>query len=172
MLAWLEVCTMMPAIAPVLLLSLCFTLAACIGPRGLVSPQATSAQALARMGTPTDIRFDASGEELWEYATGPSGLETYLVRIGADGRVREVTQLLTQERLMTIEPGKSTKRDVRHRLGRPKEISFLRSGEVWSWRFRLGGVQTGHLAVAFNPDGTVRDRMVLLDSDGERSRDK
>ena len=154
------------------LLALCMTVAGCVGPRNLVSPQATGAETLARMGTPTDIRFDANGDELWEYATGPAGLETYLVRIGRDGRVRDVTQLLTQERLMTIEPGKHTKRDVRHLLGRPKEISFLRSGEVWSWRFRLGGVQMGHLAVGFNPDGTVRDRMVLLDSDGERSRDK
>jgi hypothetical protein len=152
-------------------LALCLTLAGCLGPRGIVAPQTTSAQTLSRMGTPTDIRFDANGEELWEYATGPSGLETYLVRIGADGRVRDVTQLLTQERLMTIEPGKHTKRDVRHVLGRPSEVNFLHNGEAWSWRFRLGGVQTGHLAVGFNPDGTVRDRMVILDSSGDRSRD-
>lgn len=155
-----------------LLLGLCITISGCAGPRSLVSPQATSAQALARMGTPTDIRFDANGDELWEYATGPAGLETYLVRFGRDGRVRDVTQLLTQERLMTVEPGKHTKRDVRHLLGRPSEINFLRNGEAWSWRFRLGGVQLGYLVVGFNPDGTVRDRIVVLDSSGDRSRDK
>jgi hypothetical protein len=162
---------MKPSSALILLLPLSLSVAGCVGPRGLVSPQATSAETLARMGTPTDIRFDANGDELWEYATGPSGLETYLVRIGRDGRVRDVTQLLTQERLMTIEPGKSTRRDVRHLLGRPSEVNFLHNGEAWSWRFRLGGVQTGHLAVGFNPDGTVRDRMVILDSSGDRSRD-
>jgi hypothetical protein len=156
-------------LAPLLLV--CAVLAACVGPRGLVAPQATASQTLTRMGTPTDIRFDANGGELWEYATGPSGLETYLVRIGTDGRVTEVIQLLTQERLMMIEPGKHTKRDVRNLLGRPSEVNFLHSGEAWSWRFRLGGVQTGHLAVGFNPNGTVRDRMVILDSSGDRSRD-
>jgi len=145
-------------------------LGGCGAPGGIVPQQSTMTEVRARVGTPTDIRFDRNGDELWEYATGPSGYETYLVRFGADGRVKAVTQLITQEQLMKVEPGTMRKADVRHLLGRPSDESFLYSGTVWSWRYR-DGAQTGHLAVSFNDDGTVRERMVLFDSSADRSRD-
>jgi len=150
------------------LLSVMAFVAGCAGPRGLVPQQSTIVEVPAKAGVPTDIRFDRNGDELWEYATGPSGYETYLIRIGTDGKVKEVTQLLTEERLQSIVPGKMSKADVRHLLGRPSEVSFYRTGTVWSWRFK-SGVQPGYLAVSFNPDNTVKERMVLFDrTDGDR----
>lgn len=151
------------------LLSVMAFVTGCVGPRALVPQQSTIVEVRARAGAPTDIRFDRNGDELWEYATGPSGYETYLVRIGTDGKVKEVTQLLTEEQLLGIVPGKMSKADVRHLLGRPSEESFYRTGTVWSWRFK-SGARPGFLAVSFNPDNTVKERMVLLDpSDGDRS---
>jgi hypothetical protein len=146
-------------------------LAACALP-GSISPQkSTSSDVRAALGNPTDIRFDRNGEELWEYARGPAGHETHLVRIGADGKVREVTQILTQERLMSLTPGQSTKADARHLLGRPSDTSYPGTGEAWSWRFNLGGSQLGHLVVTFNPDGTVKERMVIRDAaSGDRDK--
>jgi len=147
-------------------------LAGCASPSSVKPQQTTMTDVRARVGTPTDIRFDRNGDELWEYATGPSGYETFLVRFAADGRVKDVTQLITQERLMRVEAGKMTKADVRALLGRPSDESFTMSGTVWSWRY-YDGAQTGYLAVSFNPDNTVRERMVLIDpSDGGNSRDK
>lgn len=155
---------------PTVLLSL-LLLAGCAGLRGIVPQQSSMVEVRAGAGIPTDIRFDRNGDELWEYATGPQGTETYLVRFGNDGKVREVAQLLTQEQLMKVVPGTMTKADVRHLLGRPSDESFYRSGTVWSWRFR-DGTQPGNLAVSFNSDNTVKDRMVLPDpSGGDRSRD-
>lgn len=155
---------------PILLLSVAL-LAGCAGPRALVPQQSTIVDMRARAGMPTDVRFDSNGDELWEYATGPEGLETYLVRVGADGKVKEVTQLLTEERLLAIVPGRMSKAEVRHLLGRPSELSFYSSGTVWSWRFR-SGAQTGFLAVSFNPDNTVKERMVLFDMSGGDKGDK
>jgi hypothetical protein len=146
-------------------------LAGCGSHGGIVPQQSTNVEVRAALGNPTDVRFDRNGEELWEYARGPAGHETRLVRIGNDGRVREVTQLVTQERLMSLTPGKSTKPDVRHVLGRPSDISYPRAGEAWSWRFDFGGTQLGHLVVTFNPDNTVKERMVVRDaSSGEREK--
>lgn len=151
------------------LLSIMAFVTGCAGPRALVPQQSTIVDARARAGPPTDIRFDRNGDELWEYATGPEGFETYLVRIGADGKVKEVTQLLTEERILAIVPGRMSKADVRHLLGRPSDESFYRTGTVWSWRFR-SGAQLGFLAVSFNPDNTVKERMVLFDtSSGDKS---
>jgi len=126
----------------------------------------------ARVGTPTDIRFDRNGDELWEYATGPMGYETHLVRIGTDGKVKEVTQILTEDQMLKLVPGTMTKADARNLLGRPSDQTFTASGTVWSWRFMKFGVQPGFLTVRFNPDNTVMDRIVILDPSGGMRADK
>jgi hypothetical protein len=145
-------------------------LAGCIStPASFAPGQASMPEVRARSGTPTDIRFDRNGEELWEYARGPAGSETYLIRFGSDGKVKEVTQLLTDDQLMKVVPGTMTKADVRHLLGRPSDETFTGAGTVWSWRFMRGGVQPGWLTVRFNPDNTVFERIAILDpTDGRR----
>lgn len=143
-------------------------LAGCASPRS-VGSGSTLVQMLAKAGPPTDIRFDRNGDELWEYATGPQGHETYLVRAGADGRVKEITQLLTDEQLNKIVPGKMNKADVRNILGKPSEQTFAAAGTVWSWRFKRDGSQLGFLTVRFNPDNTVFERIAIMESSGGRS---
>lgn len=148
--------------ATLIFLSCIALLGGCASPRSLVPGQSTVADARERVGRPTDIRFDRNGDELWEYATGPAGQETYVVRVGPDDRVKEVTQVLTEERLMSIVPGKTTKQDVRSLLGKPTDQSFYPTGTVWSWRYgSYSG--PGFLVVQFNRDNTVKDRMVMLD---------
>lgn len=135
----------------------------CASPGSVVPGQSTAGEVHDRVGMPTDIRFDANGDELWEYATGPSGTQTFLVRIGKDGRVKESTQLLTVDRFnAVIEVGKTTKRQVRDLLGRPADLRYLPSGLVWEWRARIGP-EFGHFAVRFDDNGVVRERMVLTD---------
>ena len=143
-------------------------LAGCASPRS-VGAGSTLVEMLAKAGPPTDIRFDRNGDELWEYATGPQGHETYLVRAGADRRVKEVAQLLTDEQLQKIVPGPMTKADVRHILGKPSEQSFTGAGTVWSWRFKRDGSQLGFLTVRFNPDNTVMERIAIMESSGGRA---
>jgi hypothetical protein len=138
----------------------------------MVPGQSTIVEMRARVGTPTDIRFDRNGDELWEYATGPMGYETHLVRIGTDGKVKEVTQILTEDQMLKLVPGTMTKADARNLLGRPSDQTFTASGTVWSWRFMKFGVQPGFLTVRFNPDNTVMDRIVILDPSGGMRADK
>jgi hypothetical protein len=146
-------------------------LSGCAGPGSLVSGQSTEADVRARLGTPTDTRAEPNGDKLWDYTTGPEGVETHRVRIGADGRVKDVSQLLSEDQLAKLVPGKSTMADVRNLLGRPAhDITYL-GGPSWSWRFKRDGLQPGWLVVAFNPDGTVRDRFAVIDpTDGGRDK--
>lgn len=144
-------------------------LGGCAGGGSLVAGQSTEADVRARMGTPTDTRTDR-GDKLWEYATGPEGFHTRLVRIGADGRVKEVTQLLTEEQFAKIVPGQTTKAEVRSLLGRPALETQYRSGLGWSWRHLKGGVQPGYMIVSFNPNDTVREKIIVVDQPGD-SRD-
>lgn len=145
-------------------------LAGCASPRAF-APGSSIVDVRARVGTPTDIRFDRNGDELWEYASGPAGFETYVVRAGADGKVKEVTQILTDDQLMKIAPGTMTKAEVRNLLGRPSDQTFTGAGTVWSWRFARTGVQPGYLLVTFNPDNTVKERIAIIDPTGGRMRE-
>ena len=155
-----------PTILPAMLVAAALT--GCVSPRSF-APGTSMVEMLARAGPPTDIRFDRNGDELWEYTTGPSGTVTYLVRSAADGKVKEITQMLTEDRMNTIVPGKMTKSDVRHILGKPSEMSYTAAGTVWSWRFLRDGVQPGFLTVRFNPDNTVYERIAIIDpTDGRR----
>jgi hypothetical protein len=123
----------------------------------------------ANVGNPTDVRFDDSGDELWEYAGGPRGTETYLVRAGPDGRVKAVTQLLTEDQFAKIVPGKMTKTDVRGLLGRPSDESFLYNGTSWNWRGDFGG-QKGYFVVHFDRNDVVRDKIIIFDMLDGRDR--
>ncbi len=145
-------------------------LTGCASPRAF-GPGSSMVGVLARAGPPTDICFDRNGDELWEYASGPQGTETYLVRAGSDGKVKEVTQILTDDQLMKIVPGTMTKADARNVLGRPSDQTFTGAGTLWSWRFHRNGVQPGYLLVTFNPDNTVKERIAIIDPTGGRMID-
>jgi hypothetical protein len=155
-------------LATLMLLPLAAVLAACAGPGALVS--GSEADVRARLGNPTDTRTEG-GDKVLEYATGPEGLYTYQVRVGADGKVRQVTQVLTEERFNTIAPGRTTKAEVRNLLGRPMDNTQFRAGETWSWRFLRMGVAPGYMVVKFNPDGTVAERIVIIDPSGDSPPD-
>ena len=161
----------MRLLTTLVMLSCIVLLAGCFNPRALVPGQSTEADVRDKMGKPTDIRVDRNGDRLWEFATGPEGTETYLVRMGADGKVKEVTQLLTEERFGTVVVGKTTKAEVRSLLGQPSEENSYPSGLSWSWRIRRGGVQPGYMVVRFNPDDTVNSKIIINDPSGD-SRDQ
>ena len=153
------------------LLSPVALMAACAGPNSLVSGQSTEAEVRTRMGAPTDTRTEPGGEKVWEYATGPEGFHTWQIRIGADGRVRQVTQLLTEERFGTIVPGKTTQAEVRSLLGRPADDTRFRAGQTWSWRYSRMGISPGYMVVKFSPDGTVAEKIVIIDPSGDTPED-
>jgi len=147
-------------------------LVACAAPKGVVPAQSTLSEVRASLGSPTDIRFDQDGDELWEYARGPMGTETYLIRAGKDGRVKSVTQLLTEERFAKIVPGQMNKAEVRHLLGRPTDQVFLHNGTSWTWHVTVRP-QLGHFVIHFDANDVVLDKFILIDagagdSEGDR----
>jgi hypothetical protein len=156
--------------AGLMLLSYAAFLGGCSAAGSLVPGQSTESDVRARLGAPNDTRADAGGDKLLEYTTGPEGFSTRLVRIGTDGRLKEVTQLLTEEQFARIVPGQTTRADVRNLLGRPAFETEYRAGLTWSWRHLRGGVQPGYMIVKFNPNDTVAEKIIIVDQPGD-SRD-
>lgn len=149
-----------------LMLFLAALVAGCGGVRSLVPGQSTEADVRAAMGAPRDTRTDPNGDLIWEYPTGPEGMTNYAVRMGPDRRVKEVTQLVSEEQLDKIVVGKTTRAEVRQLLGRPALETVYHVGPTWYWRHLKGGTQPGYLVVTFNPDGTVSSKISIIDIPG------
>jgi hypothetical protein len=146
----------------ILLFAAC--VAGCGSARSLVPGQSTEADVRAAMGAPKETRTESNGDLVWEYPTGPEGFTTYSVRLGADGKVKSVTQLVSDEQLEKIVVGKSTRDDVRRILGRPAEETVYHVGSTWYWRFLRNGVSTGYLIVTFDSASIATSKRAIQDA--------
>lgn len=134
-------------------------LAACAGFSGsALRPGADGAEIRAAMGVPAAVWSEADGGATWEYPRGPMGLETFMLRLDAQGRLREVRQVLEAETFARLRPGVTTREEVRRLLGTPtRQTVFDRRGEtVWDYRYHDPASGFAHaLHVVFDARGVV-----------------
>lgn len=128
----------------------------CVSYDGFTPGVSTMWDVRSTAGRPTDVRF-AHDMEIWEYATGPQGVETRVITFDNSGIVVSVEQVLTLEYISRLVPGKTTREETRELLGRPRDINMMNGKEVWEWRFRPFGFIPEILAVSFGGDGRVTD---------------
>lgn len=154
----------------VLLLSACRTLNSPPPALGI-----SESELIARSGAPAARYVDAKGQIL-EYSSIWSQY-AYMARIGKNGRLVSWEQVLTTEKFATVRVGTTTKPEVLHTFGRPAETSYLSLPklEVWSYRYKEGGVWNSMMHVHFDQAGIVRmmqngpDPMYETNSDRGRS---
>jgi SmpA / OmlA family len=123
-----------------------------------ISSGSPAEQVRALVGAADTVWKNADGSETWEYPLGPFGTQTYMITIGPDHTVGNVSQVLSDEFLVKVQTGMS-REEVRRLLGRPTDIDrFERlNEEVWSWRVRQKNVWYKLFNAHFDPDtGTVR----------------
>jgi hypothetical protein len=101
-----------------------------------VSPGTPSQEVQARFGAPNSVWKEADGSEVWEYPRGRTGVQKFMIAIGADRAVRGVNQVLTEAYFSKVQLGMS-RDDVRRLLGTPREIVYFesRNEEVWTWPY-------------------------------------
>ncbi|SHG55453.1 hypothetical protein [Massilia sp. CF038] len=117
---------------------------------------ATAAEVQAAWGRPT-ARYTGADGEVLEYAKGPMGQQTWMARMGPDGRLRQFEQVLTDDKFGTLKPGRSTQAEVLRAVGRPTEKSYLDIPklQVWSYRYRESEVWNSMMHLHFNHDGVL-----------------
>jgi hypothetical protein len=115
---------------------------------------------IAKLGTPTH-RYQAGKDHLLEYARGPFGQQTYMARIGPDGKLISYEQVLTTKKFATIKVDQATKDDVLRTIGAPSETIYLALPqlEVWSYPYKEGDVWDSMMHVHFDKAGIVRKMM-------------
>jgi hypothetical protein len=143
-------------------------LAGCV-PNLAVPPHATNKAELRRtLGRPTDIRFGPHGEEIWEFARGPLGRQTFIARIAPGGTVVGIWQVLSREFYDRIIPYRSTAADVRALLGRPADVQFYSASgtEVWEYPITDEAARDAKLTVKFDDNNVVLEVGKLVETPG------
>ncbi len=125
-----------------------------------------AAQIRAAMGEPTTVWKAADGSATWEYARHPEGRRTFMVHMGADGRLQKIEQVMAPEVFSRVVVGKTTKDEVRRLLGQPYlESQFPRKGEL-VWDYRYWDAMSGFgsvFHVSFNSAGVVAGTVTTID---------
>jgi hypothetical protein len=131
----------------------------------LIAGKSTAADVESLMGQADEKLAVADGSSVWFY-TRPSGGNTYAVRLGPDGIVRDVEDRLTDQYIAKLESGVSRREDVRALLGPPYETArFERlKREVWSYK-RFVISERRVLWVQFSDDGVVQGVIDSIDYD-------
>ena len=146
-----------------LLLSACASYAG----RDLLAGTSSLPDVLASMGEPGMRWKEADGREQLAYPRGPEGTQTFMVLIGADGRLERIEGVLDAEHFARIKPGLDQVA-VLHLLGpsSPQLTAYFerRDELVWEWRFCDVSGQQALFDVLFDAStGIVRSTDRRLD---------
>jgi outer membrane protein assembly factor BamE (lipoprotein component of BamABCDE complex) len=129
--------------------------------RGLVPGQASADDVRRTMGAPAEIYQEGDGQ-LWAYPRGPAGPQTFMARIGADGKLISIQPAFTWENFARLREG-ITQQEVRRILGPPVvESRFSRRSElIWDYFFKELSTDAGsYFHVVFGPDGRMKGTLI------------
>ena len=131
-------------------------LAGCDRTSVLEESVSTEVQVRKEFGEPKTITVEADGSRTFDYPRQPEGWSNYVIKIGADGKVSSIRQLLTPDNFAKVTPG-LTQLEVRAILGRPaKMVPYaLKKEEVWDWRFKQNAQDSKMFSVTFDATGKV-----------------
>jgi hypothetical protein len=98
----------------------------------------TRDEVLAQLGAPAQVLREEDGGELLAFPRGPMGVHTWMARIGADGRLQELDNVLDPAHFAQIQPGLSQDQVLRI-LGpsQPQWTVYFKARDelVWEWRY-------------------------------------
>lgn len=117
---------------------------------------ATEVDVRKQFGDPVTVTVEADGSRTLDYPRQPEGWTNYVIKIGPDGKMSSLRQLLNPDNFAKVKPGLG-KQEVRNILGRPaKTMPFaLKQEEVWDWRFKQHGQESKMFSVTFDAAGKV-----------------
>lgn len=138
--------------------SLAMTLAGCDPQRveKLEEGVSTEIDVRKQFGDPATVTVEADGTRTLDYPRQPEGWTNYVIRIGVDGKMSSLRQLLNNDNFARVKPGQ-TQQDVRNILGRPAATVpyALKQQEVWDWRCKPSGQESKLFSVTFDSSGRV-----------------
>jgi hypothetical protein len=147
--------------------------AACTTPQSL-APGTPIADARAALGRPTaEVKLPDGGSRL-QYSGQPFSQSVWNADFDAQGRLRRVDQMMTDEAFLRVRAGKDTQADVLRDFGPPADVfSYrLKNETAFMYRYYTHGGFKAAMFVYFDPAGVVKRTETGLDPwairDGDR----
>lgn len=124
--------------------------------KGIVVGQSGEDDVRRQAGRPEIVWEEDNGARRLEYPRGPEGATTWMVTIGADGKVGAIEQVLTAENFARVHAGMS-RDDIRRLLGKPTKVEAfaLKKEEVWGYRWWESSQDKAFFNVHFDAAGKV-----------------
>lgn len=132
-------------------------LVACASPQSL-KPGTPIAEARSTLGRPTaELRLPDGGSRL-QYSGQPNNQSVWNVDFDAQGRLRSVEEMMTDEAFLRVRAGKDTQADVMRDFGAPAEVFHYRlSNETaFMYRYYTHGRLHAAMFIYFDPAGVVK----------------
>lgn len=153
--------------AIVLAASLLISACASYSGSGLLVGVAGFDDVVATMGVPQMQWQDPDGSRQLAYPRGPAGFHTFMVRLGANGKLRSIENVLDELHLARVDVGMS-KEQVLRLLGPPDQrltvYSRARDELAWDWRFQSRLSEPMRMMVLFDAtSGKVRSTMMQIE---------
>ena len=148
-----------PALGMAMLLAGGLALAGCASYSGytLKAGVATESEVVATMGAPAMRWSEPDGSVQLAYPRGPAGTQTFMARLGPDGKLLRIDKVLRPEYFARIQPG-MTQDEVMRLIGPPQphwtQYFKARDELVWEWLFCDSWNQEAFFDVLF--DGTSK----------------
>lgn len=135
--------------------------------RGLQPGESAATEVEQRMGTPAMRWKEADGSETQAYPRGPAGYHTYMVRIGPDGRLAGIENVLEPRHFALIREGMGQD-EVLRVLGPPYPgwITYFKARDelAWEWRYCDDWGEPARFNVLFDgTSGKVRSTLSLTE---------
>jgi hypothetical protein len=129
----------------------------------LVAGRSTATEVESSMGAPAEKHTEANGDAIWFYPRGPSGRQTFAVRIGQDGIVRGVEPRLTTSNVARLVVDRTTAQEARALFGPPNSNRYYPRIQRHMWEYKMtdGEGQFSNtnfklLALEFSGDNVLR----------------
>ncbi len=128
----------------------------------------TEAQVRQQFGEPETVTVLPDGDKVLDYPRQPQGWTNYRIRIGADGKMSALRQLLHADNFARVQPGQP-EMQVRDLLGKPARLQPwpLKGETELSWRFRPDANRSQLFSVFFDSTGRVLRSSVSDDPAGQ-----
>jgi hypothetical protein len=131
-------------------------LVACAGMPERLAPGTARAEIEQRLGRPTAVHALPDGM-LLQYSRQPAGQQVYNLQLDAQGRLRQVEQVMDRAAFDAVSVDRWTREQVLLRFGRPALVERVArfDGDIWTYRFLETTIhRQAHIHI--DPAGTVR----------------
>jgi hypothetical protein len=140
---------------------------------GLKPGEARLEEVQGLMGPPAMRWQEPDGSVQLAYPRGPAGVHTFMVKLGPDGRLQSIANVLEENSFARIHVGMS-KDEVLHVLGPPdysRTVYFKARDElVWDWRYcQIYGYAARFMVLFDGASGAVRSAITLSEALGNRT---